>query len=107
MTGAQGSGGQQAGDDPVSSFSDDKLIHNVARGPQPPPYGWQPSASQGPPPAPDSSWTAPVSSRWPLAIISIFFFWPLGISACVVAAKVKPALRAGDVAAARKASNRV
>lgn len=49
----------------------------------------------------------PVSSRWALAIISIFLCWPLGIAACVFAAKVKPALRAGDVANAAKASNRV
>ena len=34
-------------------------------------------------------------------------FWPLGIAACVFAARVKPALQIGDVTAAVKASNRV
>jgi hypothetical protein len=48
-----------------------------------------------------------VSSRWPLAIISILCFWPLGIAACVFAARVRPALQAGDVASAVTASNRV
>ena len=61
---------------------------------------WQPSVTPG-------SQVASVSSRWPLAIISIVCFWPLGIAACVFAAKVKPALQVGDVATALKASNRV
>ena len=97
MMGQQEPGGQQAGDDPVSSSSDEELIHNAAGGPSP---TWQSPGTAGPQ-------TASVSSRWPLAIISIFCFWPLGIAACVFAAKVKPALRAGDVATARNASNRV
>ena len=61
---------------------------------------WQPSATPGPQ-------VASVPSRWPLAIISILCFWPLGIAACVFAARVKPALQVGDVATALKASNRV
>jgi hypothetical protein len=48
-----------------------------------------------------------VPSRWPLAIISVICFWPLGIAACVFAAKVKPALQMGDVATALRASSRV
>lgn len=78
---------------------------------------WNPSGtsyehqSQGMP-----SWQPPsgapaqlgsVPSRWPLAIISIICFWPLGIAACVFAAKVKPALQLGDVATALRASSRV
>ena len=97
MMGQQEPGGQQAGDDPVSASGDERLIHNVASGPSP---TWQSPGAAGPQ-------TVSVSSRWPLAIISIFCFWPLGIAACVFAAKVKPALRAGDVATARNASNRV
>ena len=97
MMGQQEPGGQQAGDDPVSSSSDEELIHNAAGGPSP----------TGQPPGTAGPQTASVSSRWPLAIISIFCFWPLGIAACVFAAKVKPALRAGDVPTARSASNRV
>lgn len=61
---------------------------------------WQPSAT----PAPKA---ASVSSRWPLAIISIVCFWPLGIAACVYAARVKPALEIGDVTTALTASKRV
>jgi Interferon-induced transmembrane protein len=61
---------------------------------------WQPPAAQGPQ-------LASVPSRWTLAILSIVFFWPLGIAACVFAAKVKPAVQTGDVAGALKASNRV
>lgn len=61
---------------------------------------WQPSVTPGPQ-------VASVPSRWPLAIISILCFWPLGIAACVFAARVKPALQVGDVGTALKASNRV
>jgi Interferon-induced transmembrane protein len=61
---------------------------------------WQPSAV----PAPQ---VASVSSRWPLAIISIVCCWPLGIAACVYAARVKPALAIGDVTTALTASKRV
>jgi hypothetical protein len=50
---------------------------------------------------------AAVTPRWAMAIISIFLFWPLGIAACVFAAKVKPALQLGDVASALRASGRV
>jgi Interferon-induced transmembrane protein len=59
------------------------------------------------PPGTPAPQTASVSSRWPLAIISILCFWPLGIAACVFAAKVKPALQVGDVTTALNASNRV
>jgi hypothetical protein len=48
-----------------------------------------------------------VPSRWTLAILSILFFLPLGIAACVFAARVEPAVKTGDVAGALKASNRV
>ena len=66
---------------------------------------WQPPMN---PAAQPGSWpVASVSSRWPLAILSIFFFWPLGIAACVFAARVKPALTIGDVPTAVNASNRV
>lgn len=61
---------------------------------------WQPPGSPGPQ-------LGSVSARWPLAIISILCFWPLGIAACVFAAKVKPALQVGDVVTALNASNRV
>src|SRR5262249_60905826 len=97
MMGQQEPGAKQAGDDPVSSSSDEELIHNAAGGPSP---TWQSPGTAGPQ-------TASVPSRWPLAIISIFCFWPLGIAACVFAAKVQPALPAGDVATAPNASNQV
>ena len=61
---------------------------------------WQPYASMAPP-------AASVPSRWPLAIITILLFWPLGIAGCVFAARVKPALQVGDVTTALTASNRV
>src|SRR6266487_1118099 len=64
---------------------------------------WQPPGAPGSP----GSQAAFVSSRWPLAIISILCFWPLGIAACVFAARVKPALQNGDVTTAVTASNRV
>lgn len=64
---------------------------------------WQPPGTPGIP----GAQVASVSSRWPLAIISILCFWPLGIAACVFAAKVKPALQVGDVTTAVNASNRV
>jgi hypothetical protein len=62
---------------------------------------WQPPTSSAP------SSVAVVSPRWPMAITSIILFWPLGIAACVFAAKVKPALLLGDMAAALHASGRV
>jgi hypothetical protein len=61
---------------------------------------WQPSGAMVPE-------MTSVSPRWPLAIITILFFWPLGIAGCVYASRVKPALQLGDVAAALVASNRV
>lgn len=78
---------------------------------------WNPSGSSSQPQNPGMpSWQPPpgaaaqvasVPSRWPLAIISVICFWPLGIAACVFAAKVKPALQMGDVATALRASSRV
>lgn len=61
---------------------------------------WQPPGTPG-------TQVASVPSRWPFAIISILCFWPLGIAACVFAARVKPALQIGDVTTAVNASNRV
>lgn len=61
-----------------------------------------------PPPAPSAPpQVGAVIPRWPMAIISILCFWPLGIAACVFAAKVKPALQVGDVAGALRSSGRV
>lgn len=62
---------------------------------------WQPPPPSAPPQV------AAVSPRWAMAVISIFTCWPLGIWACVLAAKVKPALQLGDVATALRASSRV
>jgi hypothetical protein len=62
--------------------------------------GWQPSGAMAPQ-------VVSVSPRWPLAILTILFFLPLGIAGCIFAAQVKPALQLGDVAAALTASNRV
>jgi hypothetical protein len=64
---------------------------------------WQPPGTFGTPGAQMAS----VPSRWPLAVISVLCFWPLGIAACVFAARVKPALQIGDVTTAVNASNRV
>lgn len=59
------------------------------------------------PPATSAAQVATVSPRWPMAIISVLCFWPLGIAACIFAAKVKPSLQVGDVATALKSSSRV
>jgi Interferon-induced transmembrane protein len=64
---------------------------------------WQPPGT----PVTSGAQVASVSSRWPLAILSIFLWWPLGIFACVFAARVKPALQIGDVTTALTASKRV
>jgi Interferon-induced transmembrane protein len=66
---------------------------------------WQPTGN----PAMTQTTASPasVSAHWPLAIFAIFFFWPLGIAACVFAARVKPSLAIGDVQSALTASNRV
>jgi Interferon-induced transmembrane protein len=48
-----------------------------------------------------------VRAYWVLAVISLFLFWPLAIAEFIFAARVKPALMAGDVAGARNASKRV
>ena len=61
---------------------------------------WQPPVASG-------AQVATVSPRWAMAVISVLCFWPLGIAACVFAAKVKPSLQGGDVATALKASSRV
>jgi hypothetical protein len=53
------------------------------------------------------SQVASVSSRWPLAIITVLLFWPLGIAGYVFATGVKSALQIGDVTTALTASNRV
>ena len=68
-----------------------------------------PGQSPGMPvwPGTTSTQVASVPARWPLAITSLFFFLPLGIAACVYAAKVVPALQVGDVTTALNASNRV
>jgi len=66
---------------------------------------WQPTGSQG-----TTQTAAPPSSvrpHWGMAIFSLLFFWPLGIAACVFAARVKPSLAIGDVQSALTASNRV
>jgi hypothetical protein len=59
------------------------------------------------PPVTSSAQAATVSPRWAMAVISVLCFWPLGIAACVFAAKVKPSLQVGDVGTALKASSRV
>jgi Interferon-induced transmembrane protein len=64
---------------------------------------WQPPGTMGPP----GAQLASIPSRWPLAVISVLCFWPLGIAACVFAARVKPALQIGDVTGAVNASNKV
>jgi len=73
--------------------------------------GGAPPAGQSPGmpvwPGTTSTQVASVPPRWPLAITSLFFCWPLGIAACVYAAKVNPALQVGDVTTALNASNRV
>ncbi len=61
---------------------------------------WQPPTTPG-------AVVASVPSRWALAIISVICFFPLGIAACVFAAKVKPSLQVGDVTTAVNASKRV
>jgi len=63
---------------------------------------WQPA-----PPPSASAQVATVTPRWGMAVFSVIMFWPLGIAACVFAAKVKPALQLGDVATALRASARV
>ncbi|HTT55300.1 MAG TPA: CD225/dispanin family protein [Streptosporangiaceae bacterium] len=60
-----------------------------------------------PPPPTASAPVAAVTPHWAMAVISILLFWPLGIAACVYAAKVKPALQLGDVASALRSSGRV
>src|SRR5262249_60608025 len=68
MMGQQEPGGQQAGDDPVSSSSDEELIHNGARGPSP---TWQSPVAAGAP-------TGPLASRRRPAPHSTLFFFALG-----------------------------
>ena len=50
---------------------------------------------------------ASVRSHWWLAILSVLFFWPVGIAACVFASRVKHALALGNVTDAMRASKRV
>jgi hypothetical protein len=61
----------------------------------------------GPQPPGPAAPVAAVSARWPMAILCIIMFWPLGIAACVFAARVRPALQTGDVPGALQASNKV
>ena len=61
----------------------------ASRGDQSQEPTWQPPGTPGTP----GVQIASVPSRWPLAIISIVCFWPLGIAACVFAARVRPALQ--------------
>lgn len=42
-----------------------------------------------------------------MAVWSVFFCWPVGIFAVISAARVKPSVASGDLAAAQKASSRV
>ena len=42
-----------------------------------------------------------------MAIVALIFFFPLGIPAVINAARVKPRLLMGDLAAARRASSNV
>jgi Interferon-induced transmembrane protein len=102
--------------DPVSQFSDPGLMHSYAEAPPPglPQPPCSPGYSYGYPAYPASTGygmqqkQAPgVSPRWPRAIASIIFFLPLGIAACVYAARVHRALKAGDLPGAVRASNRV
>jgi hypothetical protein len=82
--------------------------------PQPPPQQqWQPPPPPQPPPSPQPP-VVPVpqvivaiSPHWAMAVWTVIFFWPLGIFAVISAARVKPSVASGDVAAAQKASSRV
>jgi TIR domain/Interferon-induced transmembrane protein len=104
-----------------------------AQKPQPPPSAqqWQPSAQKSQPPPSAQQWqppppppphTAPspqppvvpvsqvivaISPHWAMAVWSVFFCWPVGIFAVISAARVKPSVASGDLAAAQKASSRV
>lgn len=63
---------------------------------------WQPGSMQQSP-----GLVASVPARWPLAVLTVLCFWPLGIAACVSAARVKSALAVGDIQGALNASKRV
>ena len=52
---------------------------------------------QGQPPQIDNNMT--------MSIVAIFLFWPLAIPAIINAAKVNPALQAGDYAGAQQAAD--
>jgi Interferon-induced transmembrane protein len=108
VTDPQGQGDK----DPVSQFSDPTLMHSFAEAPQP--YAGQAPAGPAYPAyraygsggAPTPAWPS-VRSRWFLAIISIFLFWPVGIAALVYATRVRVLAMRGDVAGALRASKRV
>jgi TIR domain/Interferon-induced transmembrane protein len=73
--------------------------------PQPPPP--QPPPSPKPPVVPVSQVIVAISPHWALAVWSVIFWWPVGIFAVISAARVKPSVASGNLAAAQKASSRV
>lgn len=76
--------------------------------PQPPPPPQPPPSSPGRPTVlPVSQVIVAISPHWAMAVWSVIFFWPLGIFAVISAARVKPSVASGDLAAAQKASSRV
>jgi hypothetical protein len=72
--------------------------------PPPPPRGAA-AAAQGA--APAARGIVAVKPHWAMAVWTVIFFWPLGILAIISAARVKPSVANGDLAAAQKASSRV
>ena len=85
--------------------------------PQPSTQQWQAPPPQSPPPQPPPSPQPPVvpvsqvilaiSPHWAMAVWSVIFWWPVGIFAVISAARVKPSVADGNLAAAQKASSRV
>jgi hypothetical protein len=74
---------------------------------------WQPPAPAQPPPSPQppvipvSQVIVAISPHWAMAVWTVIIFWPLGIFAVISAARVKPSVASGNLAAAQKASSRV
>ena len=60
-----------------------------------------------PRPRPAAQGIVAVKPPWAMAVGALIFCFPLGIFAVIYAARVKPSVASGNLAAAQKASSRV
>jgi eukaryotic-like serine/threonine-protein kinase len=67
---------------------------------------WEPTVPP-PRPRPAAQGIVAVKPHWAMAVGTLIFCFPLGIFAVIYAARVKPSVASGNLAAAQKASSRV